>query len=198
MSEKVLFFVFMMPFYILWFLLCLLITVIGLPLCIVGMSLINGMEALCIVCDVICRLRFQRGWNALTLRVIIALLVFLIVALTIISNLTVPALHIPTVMLTATLLILSGKSVYGFLKRIWCELFLEVVFSTVGKEYGNTSERRNKDCFARAYGMFTGLSQEAAKSKYRTLSKLHHPDNGGDPEMFRRIQEEYERYRRAG
>lgn len=37
--------------------------------------------------------------------------------------------------------------------------------------------------------------REAAK-RYRNLAKKYHPDNGGDPKVFQKIQEEYQQYRK--
>jgi curved DNA-binding protein CbpA len=35
-------------------------------------------------------------------------------------------------------------------------------------------------------------SPEVIKQRYRTLAQMHHPDKGGDEEMFKRIKEAYE------
>jgi DnaJ-class molecular chaperone len=35
-------------------------------------------------------------------------------------------------------------------------------------------------------------STETIKQRYRTLAQMHHPDKGGDEEMFKRIKEAYE------
>lgn len=41
-------------------------------------------------------------------------------------------------------------------------------------------------------GIPVNSGPEAVKEAYRTLVKKHHPDAGGDPEMFRRVQEAYQ------
>jgi curved DNA-binding protein CbpA len=40
-------------------------------------------------------------------------------------------------------------------------------------------------------GVSKTSSQEEIKKKYRELSKMHHPDKGGDEEMFKKINEAY-------
>jgi curved DNA-binding protein CbpA len=41
-------------------------------------------------------------------------------------------------------------------------------------------------------GLKFDATQEEIKSAYRRLAGAHHPDRGGSPEVFRRIQESYE------
>ena len=40
-------------------------------------------------------------------------------------------------------------------------------------------------------GLSKDASQEDIKKTYRKLSKKHHPDMGGDDEMFKKINEAY-------
>jgi DnaJ-domain-containing protein 1 len=42
-------------------------------------------------------------------------------------------------------------------------------------------------------GLCPGASLRQLKDAYRRLVKTHHPDAGGDPEVFKRIQEAYEK-----
>jgi len=63
-----------------------------------------------------------------------------------------------------------------------------------------TKEKHSSDHFDGAtqknYYEILGVSQDQnsdeIKSAFRALAKKHHPDLGGDPAIFRRIQEAYE------
>jgi hypothetical protein len=44
-------------------------------------------------------------------------------------------------------------------------------------------------------GLAYGSSQAAIRSAWIRLVKMHHPDHGGDAEMFRRVQAAYEAVR---
>lgn len=57
-----------------------------------------------------------------------------------------------------------------------------------GQEVGEITE---DDWFV--LGLRPGASLRQVKDAYRRLVKTHHPDAGGDPEVFKRIQEAYER-----
>jgi len=41
-------------------------------------------------------------------------------------------------------------------------------------------------------GVSTDASSEEIKSKYKSLAQQHHPDKGGDEELFKKIKESYE------
>lgn len=41
-------------------------------------------------------------------------------------------------------------------------------------------------------GVLIDATEEEIKIKFRTLAMLHHPDKGGDEELFKRIKEAYE------
>ena len=41
-------------------------------------------------------------------------------------------------------------------------------------------------------GLSPGMTMADAKARYRELVKKHHPDVGGDPEQFKRIQAAWE------
>ena len=41
-------------------------------------------------------------------------------------------------------------------------------------------------------GLSRGASADEVKKAYRALAREHHPDKGGDPEMFKGIQEAHE------
>lgn len=43
-------------------------------------------------------------------------------------------------------------------------------------------------------GVPINASPEMVRTAYRVLAKKHHPDNGGDPELFRRLQGAMERF----
>jgi len=43
-------------------------------------------------------------------------------------------------------------------------------------------------------GVTINASSEQVKNAYRILVKKHHPDMGGDAELFRRIQEAYQQF----
>lgn len=46
-------------------------------------------------------------------------------------------------------------------------------------------------------GLQPPVTVGAAKARYRELVKTHHPDRGGDPATFRRIQEAWEALKTA-
>jgi molecular chaperone DnaJ len=46
--------------------------------------------------------------------------------------------------------------------------------------------------FYNILGVDKNTSQDEIKKKYRDLAKQHHPDRGGDGEMFKKVQEAYE------
>lgn len=45
----------------------------------------------------------------------------------------------------------------------------------------------------RILGLHSGASMRVVKAAHRSLAFEHHPDHGGDPEQFKRVQEAYER-----
>ncbi len=45
--------------------------------------------------------------------------------------------------------------------------------------------------------IFSGLSPEEARRKYRRLMKEMHPDNNGDPDKCRKINAEYDSYKKG-
>ncbi len=45
-------------------------------------------------------------------------------------------------------------------------------------------------------GVSVNASEEQIKEAYRLLVKKHHPDAGGESEMFRRVQEAYQQFER--
>lgn len=47
---------------------------------------------------------------------------------------------------------------------------------------------RQPECYA-VLGLEPTASQPEIKRRYRELALRHHPDQGGDPELFRRVQE---------
>ena len=40
-------------------------------------------------------------------------------------------------------------------------------------------------------GVKPDANKEAIRNAYRALSKVHHPDAGGDPETFQRLSQAY-------
>ena len=60
-----------------------------------------------------------------------------------------------------------------------------------GNDHGYGKEKCKDYCFI----FFNGMNLEEAKREYRKLMKMYHPDNvGGDPEMAKKISEEYSRF----
>lgn len=60
---------------------------------------------------------------------------------------------------------------------------------------GNKEKYKKDTNFDTTGSLFTGMSKEAAKKKYRELIKKYHPDNkGGDQEICKRINTEYRRF----
>ena len=45
----------------------------------------------------------------------------------------------------------------------------------------------------RVLGLHSGASMRVVKAAYRALAQETHPDKGGDPERFKKVQEAYER-----
>lgn len=45
-------------------------------------------------------------------------------------------------------------------------------------------------------GVAINASPDQVKDAYRILVKKHHPDAGGDPELFRRVQQAFELFER--
>ena len=45
----------------------------------------------------------------------------------------------------------------------------------------------------RVLGLHSGASMRVVKAAYRALAQDTHPDRGGDPEKFKRVQEAYEK-----
>lgn len=45
----------------------------------------------------------------------------------------------------------------------------------------------------RVLGLHSGASMRVVKAAYRALAQDTHPDRGGDPEQFKKVQEAYER-----
>ena len=45
-------------------------------------------------------------------------------------------------------------------------------------------------------GVAVNASEEQVKDAYRLLAKKHHPDTGGDSELFRRVQEAYQAFQK--
>ncbi len=63
-----------------------------------------------------------------------------------------------------------------------------------GRSEGRAGRPRNDDprtAALRLLGLEAGASREAIKRAYRRLAKAHHPDLGGDPEAFHRLDAAY-------
>ena len=63
---------------------------------------------------------------------------------------------------------------------------------------GNTGNRRYYGYGSRTVNIFSGMSENEARCKYRKLMKELHPDNNkdADPEECRRVNAAYEEYKR--
>lgn len=48
------------------------------------------------------------------------------------------------------------------------------------------------DVYVRLLGLVEGYTLDQLKTAYRRKAHLHHPDRGGDPDIFRVIQEAYD------
>lgn len=54
-----------------------------------------------------------------------------------------------------------------------------------------------KPSWCHVFGVAQIAEEDAVKAIYRSLSKKHHPDHGGDPEKFRKVQEAWEDFKRG-
>ena len=58
-------------------------------------------------------------------------------------------------------------------------------------------EQQRQKTYQQPRGFFTGCTtKEQLKKRHRELCKKYHPDKGGDPEIFKKMQAEYELLKR--
>ena len=58
-------------------------------------------------------------------------------------------------------------------------------------------EQQRQKTYQQPRGFFTGCTtKEQLKKRHRELCKKYHPDKGGDPEIFKKMQAEYEMLKR--
>ena len=63
------------------------------------------------------------------------------------------------------------------------------VMESAFRGYAAIPERTGGACWWETLGVPVNASKEQAKEAFRLLAKKHHPDTGGEPEMFQRINE---------
>ena len=62
------------------------------------------------------------------------------------------------------------------------------------KKRRQQQEQQRQKTYQQPKGFFTGCTtKEQIKKRHRELCKKYHPDKGGDPEIFKKMQAEYER-----
>ena len=61
------------------------------------------------------------------------------------------------------------------------------------KKRRQQQEQQRQKTYQQPRGFFTGCTtKEQLKKRHRELCKKYHPDKGGDPELFKKMQAEYE------
>lgn len=61
------------------------------------------------------------------------------------------------------------------------------------KKRRQQQEQQRQKTYQQPRGFFTGCTtKEQLKKRHRELCKKYHPDKGGDPEIFKKMQAEYE------
>lgn len=59
------------------------------------------------------------------------------------------------------------------------------------ERFDNPKQERGRQTYYDTLGISTDASPEEIQQAFRQLSKLHHPDTGGDEERFKQLSEAY-------
>ena len=70
-------------------------------------------------------------------------------------------------------------------------------YNKSSSDSADSESRSESKCDYDDCDFFKGMSKAEAKKYYKELLKTHHPDNGGDPEMCKKINRAYDRFKAA-